>query len=204
MIRKFLTSIILVASLATGICNAQHKVSQTSRDWSADANSIIKGEKSKLRQAELLYRWISSNISLDTSGTIGTADECWDLKSGASLGFCELYYRLAEAVGLQTYIITGVAKNQSGDIHDHVCVSDKSDIDKSELYSLGCRRYGMVIHTPGRDHPFPGVAALQESEYFIEILQHGFSFTRSEWQHTTLRSERCSLCHGQSSAPRWS
>lgn len=127
MIRKFLTSIILVASLATGICNAQHKVSQTSRDWSADANSIIKGEKSKLRQAELLYRWISSNISLDTSGTIGTADECWDLKSGASLGFCELYYRLAEAVGLQTYIITGVAKNQSGDIHDHVWLMTKID-----------------------------------------------------------------------------
>lgn len=127
MIRKFLTSIILVASLATGLCNAQHKVSQTSRDWAADANNIIKGEKSKFRQAELLYRWVCSNISLDTSGEIGAADECWDLKSGASLGFCELYYRLAEAVGLQTYIITGVAKNQNGDIHDHVWLMAKID-----------------------------------------------------------------------------
>ena len=62
------------------------------------------------------------------------------------------------------------------DIHDHVSVSDKSDIDKSELHGLGCRRYGMVIHTPGRNHPFSGVAALQEGEYFIEILQHGFRF----------------------------
>lgn len=127
MYKKILNILIFTVLFATGICNAQHKISPTSRDWTADAETIIKGERSKLRQAELLYRWICSNISLDTSGEIGTADECWNLKAGGSLAFCELYYRLAEATKLDTYIITGVAKNQEGVIHDHVWLMVKID-----------------------------------------------------------------------------
>ena len=127
MYKKILNILIFTVLFATGVCNAQHKASPTSKDWTADAETIIKGERSKLRQAELLYRWICSNISLDTSGEIGTADECWNLKAGGSLAFCELYYRLAEAIKLDTYIITGVAKNQEGVIHDHVWLMVKID-----------------------------------------------------------------------------
>ena len=127
MIRRYITSLILAASLTAGVCDAQHKVFPSSREWTSDAKNIVKTETKKYNQAEMLYKWICSNIALDTSGTVETADDCWNLRKGGSLAFCELYYRLAESIGLESYIITGVAKNQEGGMYDHVWLMVKID-----------------------------------------------------------------------------
>lgn len=89
---------------------AQVYVSPTRYDYSKVAGQITAGCGSKYEQAEAIYRWLCKNISYDTSYSIYTADECWDTKSGVCQAYCELFYRLAEPIGLKTYIITGIAK----------------------------------------------------------------------------------------------
>lgn len=87
------------------------RVSPTRYDYSIVAGQITEGCSSKYEQAEAIYRWICRNISYDTSYSIRTADGCWDSKSGVCQAYCELFYRLAEPLGLKTYIITGDAKS---------------------------------------------------------------------------------------------
>lgn len=113
---------VMFVMMTSGICHAQHKASPTYRDWSEDARTITEGTSDKYRQAENIYRWICANISFDTSNTVFTADECWEKKTGGSQGFCEVYQRLAEAVGLETYIISGKIKNLHNEIsqEDHL------------------------------------------------------------------------------------
>lgn len=102
------------------------RVSPTRYDYSVVAGQITEGTSSKYEQAEAIYRWICQNISYDTSYSIRTADGCWDSRSGVCQAYCELFYRLAEPLGLKTYIITGDAKNPD----------DESDAGHSWIFAV--------------------------------------------------------------------
>lgn len=98
------------SAMNSASCTAGTRISPTRYDYSAVAAQITSGCSSRYEQAEAIYRWLCQNISYDTSYSRYTADECWDSRSGVCQAYCELFYRLAEPLGLKTHIITGIAK----------------------------------------------------------------------------------------------
>ena len=89
----------------------QHKAFTTAYDWAPLANEITEGATNKKEQLEKIYRWVCNNIEYDTSGTIYKADDCLDNRKGVCQAYCEIFFRLAEALGIQSEIITGETKD---------------------------------------------------------------------------------------------
>lgn len=120
-------NIILFLALAFALkTSAQehyaHKISPTRYDYTQVAQQITAGCDSKYKQAYAIYRWLCDNISYDTSYNIYTADECWDNRRGVCQAYSELFYRLAEAVGLKAHIITGLGKTYGGRMEKHAWI----------------------------------------------------------------------------------
>ena len=105
---------ILMALFQTQRVHGQ--ISETQYDWSVVAEQITKGSFTKLEQARNIYQWLCQNIAYDTSHKIFTADQCFDQKRGVCQAYCELFYRIAEPLGLRTIIIPGRTKDQNGKI----------------------------------------------------------------------------------------
>ncbi len=97
---------------------AKSYVHDTKYDWSGLANSITSPSKPDYEKARDIYTWLTKNISYDTSYSIHTADETYEQKRGVCQGYCEMFYRLGEAVGLRTDIIFGKSKNHDGTVSD--------------------------------------------------------------------------------------
>lgn len=95
----------------------EHYISPTHYDYSGVANSITKGCKSDYEKIRAIYYWICENIRYDTSYVINTADECYDAKKGVCQGYCELFYRIAEAVKVRVEIISGISRDYKGRVH---------------------------------------------------------------------------------------
>ena len=116
---------MVVAAVAvaqtTGGDMMQQQVAPTRYDYTQVARQITEGCSSKYEQAYAIYRWLCDNISYDTSYSIYTADECWDNRRGVCQAYSELFYRLAEPLGLETHIVRGDAKGPGG-IEGHAWV----------------------------------------------------------------------------------
>ena len=110
----FLISLI-ICCLATEI---QAQISETKYDYTALSEFITQGSTTKTEQARSIYQWICQNIAYDTSYQVYTADQCYDQKKGVCQAYCELFYRLAEPLGLQTTIISGRSKNLHGQVEN--------------------------------------------------------------------------------------
>lgn len=124
---KSLIAIVLLccmslAGLARPSAPAVTEVSPTHYDYSGVARQITAGCTDKYSQARAIYRWLCANISYDTTYSIYTADECWDNRRGVCQAYSELFYRLAEPLGLEVYIITGIAKNEDNPAASHAWV----------------------------------------------------------------------------------
>lgn len=91
-------------------------VSNTKYDWSNLAQSITSVDKTPYERAHDIYMWLCRNIAYDTTYSIYTADEAYENRRGVCQGYSELFYRLAEAVGLRTDIVTGKSKNYKNEI----------------------------------------------------------------------------------------
>lgn len=105
---KHLSGVILALLLSAFVTYAQpYRLSDTRYDYSDVARQITAGCDTKYEQAEAIYRWLCENISYDTSLSIYTADECWNARAGVCQAYCELFYRLAEALGIKSYVIPG-------------------------------------------------------------------------------------------------
>lgn len=115
-----LKNCIVIACMLAGshALHAQTIISPTRYDYSTVSAQITAGCTSKYEQAEAIYRWLCKNISYDTSYSIYTADECWDARRGVCQAYCELFYRLAEPLGLKTDIISGKSKQENGQVSD--------------------------------------------------------------------------------------
>lgn len=113
MKQKIVFSICLWAVCAAGL---RAQVSETRYDYSDAARQMTAGCENKLQQAEAIYRWMCRNIAYDTDYQIRTADACWDQKRGVCQAYCELFYRLAQPLGLDCRIITGKSKTLQGTI----------------------------------------------------------------------------------------
>lgn len=99
-----------------------HLVSPTKYDWTNAANAIAEGCYMPYDKARAIYIWLSENIEYDTSYTIYDADTAWKKNKGVCQAYCELFYRLGTALGMDVRIISGHGRgceNSRKVIEDH-------------------------------------------------------------------------------------
>lgn len=85
-------------------------VSASGYDYAAIARQIVGDATKQYDKARLIYLWLCENISFDPKLELRTADRCWDARKAVCQGYCELFYRMAEAVGVKAKLVNGNAK----------------------------------------------------------------------------------------------
>lgn len=116
MFRSIITLFVILAAMPA--LHSETYISETRYDWSGLAQSITSPEKTDYQKARDIYDWLTANISYDTTYSIRTADATYENRRGVCQGYCELFYRLAQAVGLRSEIIFGKSKDADGTIDD--------------------------------------------------------------------------------------
>lgn len=91
-------------------------VHKTKYDWSLVAGQIAGDKTSKYDQSYAIYRWLCDNISYDTTYSIYDADTAFEQKCGVCQAYCEMFYRIAEPLGLKVHIISGKSKDHDGKV----------------------------------------------------------------------------------------
>lgn len=105
-------------------------VSPTKYDWTNVANEMVKGCFMPYDKARAIYVWLTENIQYDTSYSIHNADAAWKKKKGVCQAYCELFYRIGTAAGLDVRIITGHGRgreNLGKIIEDHCWIVVNKD-----------------------------------------------------------------------------
>lgn len=150
--RRFLIQLLFV--MASGLSLAQplpvarkravygngYYIAPSQYDYSQVAKDIVKGKKSRYEQARALYLWICEHISYDTQTDIRTADLCWDRKRAVCQGYCELYYRMADCINLNTTLAYGHCRLADGSSEEHSWLSvntEKGDILMDPTWGAG-------------------------------------------------------------------
>lgn len=114
----------------------QHYVSPTRYSYRLVAERLTEGCKTDLERIEAIYNWVTRNIAYDTSYSIRTADACFDAKKGVCQGYCELFYRIAEAAGLRVEIVSGISRDIYGVV---------SDAGHAWLFAYTRESYGILL-----------------------------------------------------------
>lgn len=91
-------------------------LSRFNTDIRALATSVIGEAQTIEEKARAIYDWICENIAYDTTKQIHDAETCYKTKRGVCQAYCELFCRMAEAVGLTADIISGKTKDSKGTI----------------------------------------------------------------------------------------
>lgn len=150
--KKHLT-VALTVLLVSISASAQVKPSETSKDWKMISKDITLSAAEEYYQAEMIYRWVCDNIEYDRNATIHTADEAYEKKKASSMGFCEVFYRIAEASGLKTQITIGESKEIDGSVnHDThawiIAETDRGLILIEPTWGAGLMLDGKFVKTP--------------------------------------------------------
>ena len=80
-------------------------VHKTKYDWGLVAEQIAGDKTSKYDQAYAIYRWLCDNVSYDTTYSIYDADTAFEQKCGVCQAYYEMFYRIAEPLGLKVLSI---------------------------------------------------------------------------------------------------
>lgn len=107
-----------------------HLVSPTKFDWTNVANDIAKGCYMPYDKAKAIYVWLAEHIQYDTSYTIYDADTAWKKNKGVCQAYCELFYRLGTALGMDVRIISGHGRGREDSwkvIEDHCWIVVNKD-----------------------------------------------------------------------------
>lgn len=105
-------------------------VSPTKYDWTKVANEMVKGCYMPYDKAKAIYVWLTDNIQYDTSYSIYDADTAWKERRGVCQAYCELFYRIGIAAGLDVRIITGHGRSRENArkvIEDHCWIVVNKD-----------------------------------------------------------------------------
>ena len=105
-------------------------VSPTKFNWTTVANEMVKGCYMPYDKAKAIYIWLTDNIQYDTNYGIHDADTAWQKKKGVCQAYCELFYRIGTAAGLDVRIITGHGRGQENAkkvIEDHCWIVVNKD-----------------------------------------------------------------------------
>jgi hypothetical protein len=87
-------------------------------DIKLEAASIVGSTTSVEGKARAIYDWICANIAYDTTEQIHDAETCYRTHRGVCQAYCELFCRMAEAVGLTADIIVGKIKDVNGEVSE--------------------------------------------------------------------------------------
>lgn len=127
---------------------SDYYVSHSNYDYSPLARSIVGAATTRYDKAQLIYLWICDNITFDRTGKIRTADEAWRQRKAVCQGYCELFYRLGETVGVKPRLIYGKSRRPShfspyGTLEEHVWLSistERGDILIDPTWGAGFYR----------------------------------------------------------------
>jgi len=109
--KTFRILVTVICLLLSVQASAQYWATPTDHDYSGMAKEITAGAETRYEQAEMIYRWICENIEYDVEQMNYSADETRINGKGVCQGYCELFFRLGEAIGLESKIIPGFSKN---------------------------------------------------------------------------------------------
>lgn len=138
MCRAQVTELPLGKSRAVN--STDYYVSPSNYDYKPIAKQITRGTPSNYEKAKLIFLWICENIKYDTKTDIRTADECWRSRKAVCQGYCELFYRIGEAVGLKSRLVYGQSRNSHGGMEQHAWISattEKGDILLDPTWGAG-------------------------------------------------------------------
>lgn len=110
------------------VYGTDYYVAPSDIDYSTTALNIVDTVSSRYGKAQRIFLWICDNITFDRSGSVRTADGAWRQRTAVCQGYCELFYRLGETVGLKTRLVYGKCRRPSpsgtcGSLENHVWLS---------------------------------------------------------------------------------
>ena len=94
------------------------ELSRLRSDITSVITSFIGNADTVEAKAEAIYKWICDNIVYDTTMQIFDVETCWRTRRGVCRAYCELFCYMAESVGLTADIVTGITKNQGGEVSE--------------------------------------------------------------------------------------
>lgn len=118
-------------------------VSRSDYDYSSTAHEIVAGAATRYDKAQRIYLWLCRNITYDRTGQIRTADETFRRRTAVCQGYCELFYRLGECVGLKSRLVYGKCRRPNGSFQEHVWLlvtTEKGDILLDPTWGAGYYR----------------------------------------------------------------
>lgn len=111
------------------VFGADYYVSPSQYDYSGVARRIVGDAQTNYEKALRIYVWLCENVTFDNTNQIRTADETWRSRKAVCQGYCELFYRLAAAVGVKTKLVYGKARLPiaSAPLQDHVWLAIETE-----------------------------------------------------------------------------
>lgn len=119
----------LAAARKKAVYGTDYYVSPSTFDYTAAAQAIVGDASTAYDRAQRLYLWLCSNVTYDLSGTVRTADACWRRRTAVCQGYCELFYRMAETIGVKSKLVFGRCKHAGADtaLEDHTWLSVETE-----------------------------------------------------------------------------
>lgn len=111
------------------VYGVDYYVSPSAYDYTAAARAIVGDAATDYERAERLYLWLCAHVTYDRSGAVRTADACWTRRTAVCQGYCELFYRMAETIGLRSKLVFGRCKHagQYAKLEDHTWLSVETE-----------------------------------------------------------------------------
>lgn len=102
----------LFAALITMFQASAVAPSITKKDFSNAARQAAGNADTKYEQARNIYNWITSNITYfyDAKRPVSTAEKALENMRGDDLAFCDLFWHLANPLGIKCEIVNGMAR----------------------------------------------------------------------------------------------
>lgn len=119
----------LPAAKRRAVYGLDYYVSPSAYDYAPAAQRIVGDATTQYERARRIYEWVCAHVEFDATTDVRTADEAWRTRRAVCQGYCELYYRLGEAVGLKTRLVYGKVKRpmRPGVLEDHVWLSVQTE-----------------------------------------------------------------------------
>ncbi|MBQ9137858.1 MAG: hypothetical protein IJX65_04390 [Alistipes sp.] len=94
--------------------NKELRSYDTRYDYSKLTRSVTEGCDTDYDRIRAIYLWLCDNIEYDTSYEIYRADRCYDCRKGVCAAYTELFYHMANSIGIRSEIVVGKTKDKNG------------------------------------------------------------------------------------------
>ncbi len=142
-------------------------VSPTKYNYTQRTRQITEGARTDYEKARAIYLWLCANVDFDPTGNIRTADECWERRKAVCQGYCELFFRMAETVGLKVKLINGNGKNSThpDELERHVWLI--ASTERGEVLMDPTWGAGLFVNGKFVRHPEPLIWFDTDPRWFI-------------------------------------